>query len=80
MEEVQTLTELPLGRRGIITGLTVRDPARRRLLELGFIPGTLIEAIRRSPAGEPTAFRLRETVVALRREEARQISIHLLPE
>ncbi|MGQ9778959.1 MAG: FeoA family protein [Bacillota bacterium] len=80
MREVQILAELPLGRRGVITALEVQGPARRRLLELGFIPGTIIEAVRRSPAGDPTAFGLRGTVVALRREEARKIFIHLLPE
>jgi len=77
---VQTLAEVPLGRRGVITAVELQGPARRRLLELGFLPGTTVEALRRSPAGDPIAFGLRGTVVALRRAEARKIFVHLLPE
>ncbi len=44
-------------------------------MDLGFVPGTRIEAVRRSPAGDPTAFGVRGTVIALRGEVARQILV-----
>lgn len=77
---VQTLARLEPGRRGVVFSVEVEGPARRRLLELGFVPGTVVEAIRRSPAGDPTAFGLRGAVVALRAEEGRRILVRPLPE
>lgn len=52
-----------------------RGPERRRLLDLGFVPGTTVEVDMVSPAGDPTAYRLRGSVIALRREQARLIRI-----
>jgi len=52
-----------------------RGPERRRLLDLGFVPGTRVEVEMVSPAGDPTAYRVRGTIVALRREQANLIRI-----
>jgi ferrous iron transport protein A len=51
---------------------------RRRLLDLGLIPGTVVEAIGKSPAGDPVAYRIRGAVIALRREEGRRVFIQQL--
>lgn len=48
---------------------------RRRLLDLGFVPGTLVEVEMVSPSGDPTAYRLRGTQIALRREQSRLIFV-----
>jgi Fe2+ transport system protein FeoA len=45
------------------------------LLDLGFVPGTAIEVEMVSPGGDPTAYRLRGTVIALRRNQANLIRI-----
>ena len=50
---------------------------RGRLLDLGFVPGTVVEPIRRSPLGDPTAYRIRGTVIALRSEEGNKILVTL---
>jgi DtxR family Mn-dependent transcriptional regulator len=52
-----------------------RGPERRRLLDLGFVPGTRVEVELVSPGGDPTAYRVRGTVVALRREQANLIRV-----
>ena len=52
-----------------------RGLERRRLMDLGIVPGTVIEAEMRSPSGDPTAYRIRGAMIALRREQARQIYI-----
>jgi DtxR family Mn-dependent transcriptional regulator len=57
-----------------------RGPERRRLLDLGFVPGTVVEVEMVSPGGDPTAYRLRGSVVALRREQARLIRIDAVEE
>lgn len=52
-----------------------RGQERRRLMDLGFVPGTRVEVDMVSPAGDPTAYRVRGSVVALRREQARLVRI-----
>ncbi|MBY9081159.1 ferrous iron transport protein A [Paenibacillus sp. HN-1] len=52
-----------------ISGMSVQGVMRRRLLDLGFVPGNTVEVLRRSPLGDPTAYRVSNTTIALRREE-----------
>lgn len=52
-----------------------RGQERRRLMDLGILPGAAIEVEMHSPLGDPTAYRIRDTLIALRREQARMIQI-----
>lgn len=72
------LTNLPLRSKGRVVKLTAKGKKRRRLLDLGLIPGTVVEAIRRSPSGDPTAYIIRGTVLALRSEETNFIEVEEL--
>ena len=76
--EDQFLSGLRPGERTRVVGLSpaCRGPERRRLLDLGFVPGTLVEVDMISPAGDPTAYRVRGTAVALRREQANLIRVN----
>lgn len=49
--------------------------SRRRLMDLGFTPGARLEAALQTFAGDPRAYRVRGTLVALRQEQARQIFV-----
>jgi len=53
-----------------ISSIEVQGVLRRRLLDLGFVVGNIVEVLRRSPLGDPTAFRVSNTTIALRREES----------
>jgi Fe2+ transport system protein FeoA len=44
-------------------------------LDLGFVAGTLVQVEMISPSGDPTAYRVRGSVLALRREQANLIRI-----
>ena len=55
--------------------LPFRGFSRRRLLDLGITPGTRIEVSLDNPFGDPRAFRLRGTVIALRKDQADQILV-----
>ncbi len=72
------LTKLNTGEKAIITELVADESKRRRLLDLGLIPGTKITAKRKSPSGDPTAYLFRGTIIALRSEEAGLIHIKML--
>jgi DtxR family Mn-dependent transcriptional regulator len=53
----------------------IRGAERRRLMDLGLLPGTQIEAALVSPSGDPTAYRVRGALIALRKEQADLIDI-----
>lgn len=68
---------LPPGSFGKVAQLTANGTSRRRMLDLGFIKNTVVEALRRSPSGDPTAYQVRGAVIALRSEEASNILVEL---
>ncbi|MDN5327115.1 MAG: ferrous iron transport protein [Moorella sp. (in: firmicutes)] len=72
---ITSLSNLEPGAFGEVVLLQARGLARRRLLDLGLVPGTRVEVLRRSPGGDPTAFWVRGTTIALRREEGRQVLV-----
>ncbi len=70
-----TLFDAKIGTRAKVTELHLEGAERRRLLDLGLAIGTIVEALRRSPLGDPVAYRIRGAVIALRREQAEQIEV-----
>lgn len=64
------LCDLSPGEQGRVASLCTRGPIRRRLLELGLIEGTRVECLCRSPGGDPSAYRIRGAVIALRKKDA----------
>lgn len=71
------LAELQPGQQARIAGLApeCKGAERRRLLDLGFVPGTLVVAEMHSPTGDLTAYRVRGTLIALRREQSHMVGI-----
>jgi len=73
----QPLWTLKTGECGEVLMLSprCRGPERRRLMDLGVLPGTVVQAELVSPSGDPTAYRIRDALIALRREQAEWIRI-----
>lgn len=69
------LHQLPVGKEGKVKSLQNKGLSRRRLLDLGLIPDSLVKTERSSPAGNPIAYNIRGAVIALRREEAENIIV-----
>ena len=72
---LQTLDQLQKGEIAVVARLTSAGLNRRRMMDLGILPGARIEIEMESPLGDPVAYRVRGAVVALRREQAREILI-----
>lgn len=70
-----TLNNLPIGRMCRVSGLMSDGKERRRMLDLGLIQGTNVEALQKSPSGDPVAYYIRGAVIALRNEDARKILV-----
>jgi len=67
------LYELPLNTVGIINDLNCNKNIRRRLLDLGLVKGTKIVPVFKSPSGDPIAYEVRKTLIALRKEDTKLI-------
>lgn len=73
-----SLADLTAGSAGLVSSVELAGLLRRRILDLGIIPGTVVECIRKSPAGDPAAYYVRGATIALRHDDARQIKVSLL--
>lgn len=67
------LSDAQQGERFRITTLNIEGTMKRRLLDLGFVPGSEITVLQKSPLGDPTAYRVSHTTIALRKEESDHI-------
>lgn len=76
-ERVERLSHLKISEKAIVKGISreCRGENRRRLLDLGFVNGTEIKISSVSPLGDPIAYTLRDTLIALRSEQAQYILI-----
>ena len=71
------LSSLRPGDRAVVVGVDVPGGVGRRLLDLGFVPGTTLQVIRRAPLGDPVAYEIRGSRICLRATEAEQIRVHI---
>mgnify|MGYP001171436853 CR=1 FL=1 len=76
-DSIRLLSDLIPGQRGLITGIddNCQGIERSRLLDMGFVPGTVVEAAIRSPFNDPTAYMVKGGLIALRRNQASKILI-----
>jgi ferrous iron transport protein A len=70
-----TLADLRPGQSGTLTILDLPAADAQRLMELGFLPGSVIVAARSAPGGDPRVYRVEGTEFALRGDTARQIHV-----
>ncbi len=71
----RTLAQLGVGQSSRVTAVSLNGVKRTRMQELGFIPGALVTALQESPFGDPVAYGVLDTVIALRRSDAQNIEI-----
>ena len=72
----RTLDELGIGENAVIEKLSDGCPMKRRFTELGICPGEQVENVMRSPLGDPCAYLIRGTLIALRRRDASSVLIN----
>lgn len=74
-----TLGDVPIGSTVIVTAVGGEGAFRRRLMELGVLPGTRVELVRVAPLGDPLELRVRGCALSMRRDEARSIVVGRAP-
>jgi DtxR family Mn-dependent transcriptional regulator len=74
----RSLDQVATGERVRVAGIApaCQGPQRRRLLDLGVVPGTEIVPELASASRDPVAYRIRGALIALRRNQARWINVH----
>lgn len=72
---MKTLNDLPLYTKGYIKKLNCIENVKRRLLDLGLVENASITPILTSPSGDPRAFSIRGTLIAIRKEDANLITV-----
>ena len=75
--EIMHLSELPLGYKGKVKELRSYGTERRRMLDLGLVKNTPVCPLFQSPSGDPIAYLIRGTVIALRSEDANKILVYI---
>jgi ferrous iron transport protein A len=70
MTEPMTLDALAVGESMVIAALSGEASMRRRLEDLGFGEGALVSCLGAAPLGDPRAYLVCGTVIALRRKDA----------
>jgi len=73
-----TLGDVSVGSSVMVIAVSGEAAFRRRLMELGVLPGTRIELVRVAPLGDPMELRVRGCALSIRRDEARSIAVDLL--
>ena len=70
-----TLMDLRRGDAGILDRIDLPGDDARRLMELGFLPGTRVTAGLSAPGGDPRVFQVDGSEIALRRETAKRLTV-----
>ena len=70
-----TLKDLRVGKSGRIVTVGGEKALRRRLLDMGLTPKTLVTVKKAAPLGDPIELLLRGYVLSLRLEDAEKITV-----
>lgn len=71
-----SLSDMQPGQTATVHSLISNENIRRRFQDLGIIPGKKIQCLFKSPFGDPTAFLIKGAVIALRKEDTKNIIMY----
>ena len=75
MPPIKKLSELGLDESAVILRLENSGVLRRRLASLGMVPGADVKALFKSICGDPTAYLVQSSVIAIRKKDADSIIV-----
>ena len=74
-EKKKMLSQLKVGERGAVEYVVKDSLMRRRLLDIGLIPGTNVVCVGVSPLGDPHTYLVRGKMIAIRSRDAASVVI-----
>lgn len=72
---VSTLDKIPIGKQVRILDISKSSNHKHRLMDMGVVADSIIIPLFTSPASDPTAYLLKGTVIAIRKEDTRNINV-----
>ena len=73
------LAKLAPGDRAKIVAVGSVGPLKRRLMDMGVLPGEQVEVRKVAPLGDPIEIRVRSYSLSLRKHEAEAIAVEVTP-
>ena len=73
--EERALSALDIGESGIVSKIVGEGALKRRILEMGLVPGTQIRVERKAPLNDPVSVWFRGYELSLRVDEANAVLI-----
>lgn len=67
------LSSLDIGQSATIDHIKPESTLRTRLFDLGIVSGTQISCLQKSIFGDPCAYLIRDTVIAIRNADAKNV-------
>lgn len=77
MSKMMRLDEMGPGESGTVASVCSCGALHRRMMEMGLVRGALLKVIRLAPSGDPVEVLLKGYSLALRREEAVNITMEV---
>lgn len=77
--KIGVLSQVPPGKSVRVVENGCGYSLRKRLEDLGLIPGASVRCLYQSPSGSPVAYDIQGAVIALRRGDAEQIWVEEMP-
>lgn len=75
-----TLAQISVGEHAVINRINGQGPLRRRLLEMGLTPNTIVCVRKMAPLGDPIELKVRGYSLTLRKEDAQLIDVETITE
>lgn len=70
-----TLDKISTGELAVVVTVDTALSLKQRLYDIGLVPGTKVKVVHQSPAGNPRAYLVRGSVIALRNCDAEKIFV-----
>lgn len=75
MASTRSLADLAPGDSAVVETMELQGSMRRRLLELGLLPGTKVTIVRVAPLGDPLELEVRRSSISIRRADAQAVRV-----
>lgn len=75
---MKNLYEMKIGDTAIIIKIACDNNIKQRILDLGLVRGSKIRPIFKSPSGNPIAYEIRGTTIAIRNDDAKKIYVEII--
>ncbi len=79
-EELVPLSSLNVGEKGVVQEIKESGKMLRRMLDMGLVPGAVVEVARKAPLGDPVEYRVMNSSISLRNDLASKVLVKPLQE